>query len=181
MKKNNTIYIYTDGSCLNNQTSENKGGYGVYLKCGKFEKKLSKGFKNTTNNIMEMLAVIEGLKAVKDKSYKIIVFSDSAYIVNCINDKWYVKWQKNNWINSKKEPVLNKELWQELLELYTSFDNISFIKVKGHLDENNIKEIKKWYEKLPLNIKETMSLEEYQTHIKGNNIADKLAVESSKG
>ncbi len=173
--KEKTIYIYTDGACRGNQDKHNRGGYAALLCSGKYEKKISGAEINTTNNIMEMKAVIEALKLIKDKSYSVMVFSDSAYVVNCINDKWYVKWRKNGWINSKKEAVLNKELWEELIQLVEGFCSITFIKVKGHLNVDNKAEIKKWYGKLSADIRKTMSLDEYIMHIQKNIIVDELA------
>lgn len=176
MNKNKTIYLYTDGSCQGNQSKNNKGGYGAYLKCGKYQKEISGSATNTTNNIMEMTAVIKGLQAIKDKTYSVLVFSDSAYIINCINQKWYVNWRKNGWKNSAKQEVLNKELWQDLLSEIENFKDIKFIKVKGHMDSSKESEIKKWYNKLPSDVKSTITFDEYLEHIKGNSIADNLAV-----
>ena len=96
------------------------------------EKEISGGMKQTTNNIMEITAVIEGLKMLKYKC-EVEVYSDSAYVVNAFNNKWIYGWIKNNWINSSKEPVKNKELWQELYSL-TKQHEVKFIKVKGHSD-----------------------------------------------
>jgi ribonuclease HI len=126
------IIIYTDGACSNNQSTENTGGYGAILLYGSHEKEIFGGEKNTTNNIMELKAVIEALKLVKNKSIPIEIYTDSAYIANCVHQKWYVNWQKNGWKNSKKEAVKNKELWIALLELIEEFKDISVIKVKGH-------------------------------------------------
>jgi ribonuclease HI len=126
------IIIYTDGACSNNQSSENIGGYGAILKYGEHEKEIFGGEKNTTNNIMELKAMIEALKLVKDKKIPTEVYTDSAYISNCIKNKWYIGWRNNGWKNSKKEPVKNKELWIELLNLIESFKEIDIIKVKGH-------------------------------------------------
>ncbi len=128
----NKIIIYTDGACSNNQENENIGGYGAVLQFNDATKEIYGGSKNTTNNIMEMTAVIKALSLVKNRSLPTIVHSDSAYIVNCINQKWYKTWKKNNWKTSKKEPVKNKTLWIELIDLIESFDDITFVKVKGH-------------------------------------------------
>lgn len=126
------IIIYTDGACSNNQSSDNIGGYGAILTYKNHKKEIFGGSINTTNNIMELKAMIEALKLVKNKKIETEVYSDSAYIVNCINQKWYENWRRNNWKNSKKDPVKNKELWMELIDLIESFDNIKIIKVKGH-------------------------------------------------
>ncbi len=177
---NRTIYVYTDGACLGNQAETNSGGYAAFLKCGKYEKTISSGEQNTTNNIMEMKAVIEGLSLIKDKSYRVVVLSDSAYVVNCMNEKWYVKWRAKNWMITTNTPVKNKELWQRMLELVESFPAISFIKVKGHLDGKSQAEKKKWYDKLDESVKKTMSFDDYLIHIDRNVIVDELASSEAK-
>ena len=126
------IIIYTDGACSGNQYETNKGGYGAVLLYKDHKKEIYGGEINTTNNKMELKGCIEGLKSLKKKEIPVEVYTDSAYICNCINQKWYINWRKNGWVNSKKKPVENKELWVELLELIESFKNIKFFKVKGH-------------------------------------------------
>ena len=128
----NTITIYTDGSCYGNQNEVNYGGWGAVLLYKEHKKTIYDGEKNTTNNRMEMTAVIKALESLKRNDLKIRLHTDSAYISNCINQKWYIKWRENNWKNSKKQDVENKDLWVRLLDLYESFDDIEFIKVKGH-------------------------------------------------
>lgn len=96
------------------------------------KKEISGGSKETTNNIMEVTAVIEALKLLK-RECEVEVYSDSAYVVNCFNNGWIYNWIKNNWVTSGKEPVKNKELWQELYDL-TKKHKVKFIKVKGHSD-----------------------------------------------
>ena len=123
------VVIYTDGACSGNP---GPGGWGVILMYQEHEKELSGGCKDTTNNIMEITAVLQGLKALK-KPCKVKVYSDSAYVVNAFNQKWIYGWLKNGWKNASKEPVKNKELWQELYEL-TKRHEVTFIKVKGHAD-----------------------------------------------
>lgn len=88
--------------------------------------------ENTTNNVMELTAVIEGLKLLKFPC-EVDLYSDSAYVVNAFDKGWIYGWLKNNWVNSSKEPVKNKELWQELYNL-TKVHKVNFIKVKGHAD-----------------------------------------------
>ena len=124
MKK---VTLYTDGACSGNP---GKGGWGAVLLFGKFEKQLSGMSETTTNNQMELTAVIEGLKALKEPC-EVMVYSDSAYVVNAFNNNWIEGWQNNNWKNSKKEPVANRELWEELIEL-TKVHTVTFNKVKGH-------------------------------------------------
>lgn len=126
------IIIYTDGACAGNQNSENVGGYGAILLYRGHEKEIYDGEINTTNNKMEMKACIEALKTLKRKDIPVELYTDSAYVCNCINQKWYVKWRKNGWKNSKKNPVENKEMWIELLDLVEALEDIRFFKVKGH-------------------------------------------------
>ena len=122
------IKIFTDGGCRKNGI----GGWGIVFVYGDLVKEVYGGTTNTTNNKMELTSVIEALKRVKRKDIPVEVYSDSAYIVNCFHDKWYIKWRRNGWINSKGQPVENKELWVELINLVESFDSIEFVKVKGH-------------------------------------------------
>lgn len=126
------IIIYTDGACAGNQNDKNKGGYGAVLKYKGNTKEIFGGEYNTTNNRMELRGCIEALKTLKRLDIPVEIYTDSAYIVNCINQKWYVKWQSNGWKNSKKNPVENKDLWVELLGLIDSLKDINFFKVKGH-------------------------------------------------
>lgn len=96
------------------------------------KKEISGGEKQTTNNIMEITAVIQGLKTL-NRPCNVEVYSDSAYVVNAFDKGWIYSWMKNNWKTSNKEPVKNKELWQELYSL-TQKHKVEFIKVKGHSD-----------------------------------------------
>ena len=123
------VIIYTDGACSGNP---GPGGWGSILMYKGNKKEISGGKENTTNNVMELTAVIEGLKLLKFPC-KVKLYSDSAYVVNAFVQKWIYGWLKNGWVNSNKEPVKNKELWQELYEL-TKVHEVEFIKVKGHSD-----------------------------------------------
>ncbi len=123
------VIIYTDGACSGNP---GPGGWGSILMYQENRKEISGGRKDTTNNVMELTAVIEALKLLKFKC-KVRVYSDSAYVVNAFNQKWIYGWMKNGWKNASKEPVKNKELWEELYGLTKSHD-VTFIKVKGHSD-----------------------------------------------
>ena len=120
------IDIYTDGACSGNP---GKGGWGVYLKIDNEEILLNGAKDNTTNNRMELTAVIEALKYLKCKS-NINLFTDSKYVMQGI-EEWIHNWKKNDWKTSKKEPVKNKELWIELDKL-VSLHNIQWKWVKGH-------------------------------------------------
>jgi ribonuclease HI len=126
------IIIYSDGACSGNQFEENTGGWGAVLRFGdQKEKEIYGGERNTTNNRMELTACIRALQEIKRKDLEIEIYSDSAYIVNCIQQKWYVKWQKNGWKTKAKTPVENKDLWVQLLSLVNKY-GVTFKKVKGH-------------------------------------------------
>ena len=120
------ITIYTDGSCLKNPGN---GGWGAILIYNKKEKELSGSQTDTTNNQMELKAVIEGIKAVKEKC-KINLFTDSKYVQQGITS-WIHNWHKNNWKSANKKPVKNKDLWQELYQESQKHD-ISWNWVKAH-------------------------------------------------
>lgn len=123
------VIIYTDGACSGNP---GPGGWGSILMMGENKKEISGGKKDTTNNVMELTAVIEALKLLK-RPCKVDLYSDSAYVVNAFLQNWILGWIKNGWKNSSKEEVKNKELWQELFSL-TKIHDVTFHKVKGHAD-----------------------------------------------
>lgn len=126
MKK---VTIYTDGACSGNP---GPGGWGAVLICDGIQKEISGAQKDTTNNIMEITAVLEALKLLKYEC-EVEIYSDSAYVVNCFNQGWIYNWQKNDWKTANKEPVKNRELWEELFELVKKH-HAKFNKVKGHSD-----------------------------------------------
>ena len=123
------VIIYTDGACSGNP---GPGGWGTILMFKDVSKEISGYSKNTTNNIMEISAVIEGLKLLKYPC-KVNLYSDSAYVVNAFNQGWIYNWVKKNWKTAGNTDVKNKELWQELYNL-TKTHEVKFIKVKGHSD-----------------------------------------------
>jgi ribonuclease HI len=123
------VTIYTDGACSGNP---GPGGWGALMMFGDQSKQFSGAEPNTTNNRMELVAAIEALKKLKEPC-TVKLYSDSAYLVNCFRQGWYKNWLKNGWMNSKKQPVENKELWQELLRLM-DIHQVEYIKVKGHAD-----------------------------------------------
>ncbi len=124
MKK---IIIYTDGGCRGNLGI---GGWGVWMVFGKRQKKLSGGALETTNNRMELTAVIEALKALKSNKIPIELYSDSTYVLTGI-DKWLLSWKQRNWRTTAKKTVKNIDLWQQLEELVKSY-HITWHWVKGH-------------------------------------------------
>ena len=107
------VQMYTDGACSGNP---GPGGYGTILRFGKFEKKISGGEPNTTNNRMELTAVIVGLRALNQKC-RVDVYSDSKYIVDAIEKGWAKKWRANGWMRNEKDKALNPDLWEEMLNL----------------------------------------------------------------
>ena len=123
------VVIYTDGACSGNP---GPGGWGAILMYKEVKKEISGGNKQTTNNIMELTAVIEGLKMLKFPC-EVDLYSDSAYVVNAFEQKWIDNWLKKNWKTASGDEVKNKELWQELYAL-TQTHKVKFIKVKGHSD-----------------------------------------------
>ena len=123
------VTIYTDGACSGNP---GPGGWGAILMLGENRKEISGGSENTTNNIMELTAVIEALKILK-RPCKVNIYSDSAYVVNAFLQKWIYGWMKKGWKTAGGDPVKNKELWQELYSLTKTHD-VTFIKEKGHSD-----------------------------------------------
>lgn len=123
------ITIYTDGACSGNP---GPGGWGCILMHNGNKKELSGGSKDTTNNIMEITATIEALKALKFPC-EVDLYSDSAYVVNAFNQGWIYNWLKKGWKTAGGEPVKNKELWVTLYEL-TKIHKVTFHKVKGHAD-----------------------------------------------
>ena len=156
---NKQIKIWCDGACKNNPGI---GGWGSYIEIENYwyDKdepdiliyKLYGGEKETTNNIMEMTAIIKATEWLILNHYnkdKVEFYIDSAYIVNCYKEKWYIKWIQNNWKTSKNKPIKNKELWEKLIIIFEQ-PNFHFNKVKAHNKE------------------------------KGNEIADKLANEGAK-
>ena len=128
----NCVILYTDGACSGNPGA---GGWASILSYKGKEKVLSGGEKETTNNRMELMAVIMGLENIKNGN-SVKVFSDSAYVVNAFNQNWIENWQRNNWQTSGKSEVQNKDLWKRLLSAMDGLD-VEFIKVKGHSDNKN--------------------------------------------
>ena len=122
-----SINIYTDGACSGNP---GPGGWGAVLVYNGIEKQLSGGENNTTNNRMELTAVIEALKALKEPC-NVTLTTDSKYVCDAINKEWVFGWQRNNWRKADKKPALNVDLWEQLLELL-KIHNVEFVWVKGH-------------------------------------------------
>ena len=123
------VIIYTDGACSGNP---GPGGWGAILIYKNTYKEISGGKKETTNNEMELTAVVESLSLLKE-TCNVMLYSDSSYVVNAVNKKWLTNWKNNGWINSKKKTLPNLALWKKLdslLELH----RVTFVWVKGHSD-----------------------------------------------
>lgn len=122
-----TVYLYTDGSSLGNP---GPGGYGAILVMGPHEKELSGGENPTTNNRMELMGAIAGLSALK-RPCRVILTSDSKYLVDGITKGWAKSWRARGWVKSDKKPALNPDLWGKLLDLL-AIHQVEFVWVKGH-------------------------------------------------
>ncbi len=127
MEKLSFVEMYTDGACSGNP---GPGGWGVVLRCNGMEKELSGGEAETTNNRMELLAVINGLEALKRKC-RVRICTDSSYVVNGITKGWAEGWKANGWRKADKKPALNPDLWDRLLTLLSQHE-YEFVWVKGH-------------------------------------------------
>lgn len=119
------VELYTDGSSRGNP---GRGGYGAILKLGKHEKELSQGFKHTTNNRMELLAVIVGLEALTKDEIEVMVYSDSKYVVESVEKRWVFGWEQKNFKDKK-----NPDLWKRFLKIYRKH-KVKFTWIKGHND-----------------------------------------------
>lgn len=120
------VELYTDGACRGNP---GKGGWGAILVYGKYEKEMSGGERETTNNRMELLAAISGLEALKEPC-SVKLYSDSKYLVDAYNQGWVYSWKKSGWRRGK-EPLKNPDLWERLYAL-TETHEVTFVWVKGH-------------------------------------------------
>ena len=117
------ISLYTDGASSGNP---GPGGYGIILKCAGREKEMSGGFIRTTNNRMELLAVIRGLEEIKWRNARVEVYSDSSYVVKAVNEGWLQDWERRGW-----KKVRNPDLWQRFLRIYR-LHRVTFHWLKGH-------------------------------------------------
>ncbi len=126
------VLIYTDGGAINNP---GPGGYGVVLKYKERRQELSGGFRATTNNRMEILACIEGLRALKQKC-SVVIYSDSKYVVESMSQGWVKRWQANDWMRSDKHKAENADLWEQLLDLCDQHE-VEFRWTRGHVGKKD--------------------------------------------
>ena len=168
------LRIYTDGACSGNQNENNIGGWGCVLEFAGREKELCGGEIDTTNNRMELTALLEAFRALNREGLDIEICSDSSYLVNCFRKRWYVSWEKNGWKNSKKQPVENRELWEQLLAEYRKH-RADFVLIKGHIDPDSPREkLEKEYARFVKNNGER-PFEEFVSLLRYNNRCDALA------
>ena len=158
-----TYKIYTDGATSGNGNEDAKGGSAfIIIINGKIVNMQAFPVENATNNICELKAVLEACQRAQDWTglyhwdAEYYVYTDSAYIVNCYKDKWYKKWQENGWLNSKKQPVANKELWQRLIP-YFHDKRYHFEKVAGHSGDKYNEIV----DKMAVAIRQGKGIEEY--------------------
>lgn len=175
MRNDRILRIYTDGGCAGNQSDENLGGWGAIMEFGGAQKELYGSERNTTNNRMEMTALLEAFKAIKKDGQMIQVFSDSSYLMDCFRKGWYKSWQKNGWKTAAKKPVENQDLWKQLIP-FTEKHRISFYRVKGHVSMNSKPaDLDKLYAKFREWNGAEFSYEDFMYVTEKNNRADELA------
>ncbi len=122
-----TVDIYSDGACSGNP---GPGGWGAILRYGKYEREMSGGERQTTNNRMELLAIISALNALNEPC-KVFIHSDSKYVIDAVVQGWAKKWKANGWMRNKKDKALNADLWKQLLDLLDKHQ-VEFEWIKGH-------------------------------------------------
>lgn len=168
--------FFTDGACSGNQNETNIGGWGAILKFGEHTKELHGGEINTTNNKMELMAVISAFQALKTDGQTVRIFTDSSYVASCFQEKWYVNWEKNGWLTAGKKPVENQPLWKELLRCVRAQKAVTFYRVKGHVNlDHPSTNVAAHYEKFRKLNGHSFSEEDFRFIISMNNRADALA------
>jgi len=174
-EKKSLISIYTDGACSGNQFDTNKGGWGAILEYGGHRKEIFGGEANTTNNRMELIALIESLSALTKKDYDVQVFSDSSYLVNGLRKRWYERWLKNGWKTSDKKPVENRDLWEKLIAFLPDYE-FRFYLIKGHIAKGARETtLRSSYDRFTEHNGDGLSFEEFLEIVEMNRRADELA------
>lgn len=169
------LNIYTDGACSGNQNKENIGGWGAILEFGPHQKEVFGGEINTTNNRMEMTALLSAFRAIKKTEQNIRVFCDSSYLMDCFRQKWYIYWLENEWKTKSKKAVENKDLWEQLIPFLYEH-NIEFYRVKGHVNLNsNATDLDSLFKKFKIWNGDNFSFSDFEYITTMNNRADKLA------
>ena len=170
-----TLRIYTDGACSGNQNDENFGGWGAVLEYGENRKELFGGEADTTNNRMEMTALLRAFEAIKKEGQSIEVYSDSSYLIDCFREKWHENWQRNGWITAGKKPVENRDLWESIIP-YLEKHKIKFYRVKGHINLNSKKlDLDALFSTFLEWNSGPFTIDDFKYIIEMNNLADALA------
>ncbi|MDR2011272.1 MAG: ribonuclease HI [Bacteroidales bacterium] len=157
MSEKPVITIYTDGAAKGNP---GPGGFGIVLISGKFRKEVSEGYRETTNNRMELMAVITALEMLKVEGSTVTIYTDSKYVSEAINQNWIIGWQKKNF-----NKVKNPDLWKRFLISYRKH-NVKFVWVKGHSD--NIENNRCDFLAVQASQKECLKIDEYYEMMKNN-------------
>jgi len=169
------LKMFTDGACSGNQNVENFGGWGAVLVYGKHQKELFGGEPDTTNNRMEMTALLRAFEAVTKEGQQVELYSDSSYLVNCFQKKWYQTWLENGWKTADKKPVENRDLWESLLP-YLNKHNIKFYRVKGHINLKSKKiDLDALFNKFLETNEDYFTKDDFIYIVEMNNLADALA------
>jgi ribonuclease HI len=174
MTISNIVSIYTDGACSGNQNTKNLGGWGAILEFQGHTKEIFGAEANTTNNRMELMGLISALEALTKDGQIIHVYSDSSYVINCMQKKWYENWRRNGWKTASKTPVENQDLWERLLEL-TEKHSLKYYRVKGHVDPDRSFKLDSLYKKFLEMNSGDFSYDDFIYITKQNNRADALA------
>jgi len=170
-----TLKIFTDGACSGNQSDQNLGGWGAILVYGAHRMELFGGEVNTTNNRMELTALLRAFEAVIKDGQSIEIYSDSAYLVNCFRGRWYQKWRENGWETTKKTPVENRDLWESLLP-YLSRHRVLFYRVRGHINLRSKKlDLDSHFLKFSETNGASFTKDDFVYVVEMNNLADALA------
>lgn len=169
------LKIFTDGGCSGNQNDENFGGWGAVLQYGRHQKEMSGGERDTTNNRMELTALLRAFEAITKTGQEIEVYADSKYLINCFREKWYAGWIKNGWKTAGKKPVENQDLWKALIP-YLEKHKIKFYSVKGHINLNSKKlDFDSLFDDFVKQNERYFTPDDFKYIIEMNNFADALA------
>lgn len=169
------LKIFTDGACAGNQNEENFGGWGAALVYGGHQKEIFGGEADTTNNRMELTALLRAFEAIVKDGQSIEVYSDSSYLVNCFRSRWYENWRQNGWKTSAKKPVENRDLWESIIP-YLEKHQIRFFRVKGHINLNSKKtDFDSLYREFMELNNGPFSPDDFRYIAEMNNLADALA------
>lgn len=177
----NTTYVFTDGGARGNTIDLQDGAWGVLVSRNGEIEEANGLVVDATNNMAEIEAAIQGLSRLKEEDSSVALITDSAYVCNCINDKWYIGWEQNGWRNSKGKPVENKEFWEKLLLIYrqrlSEGRNISFFHINSHIPDSKLKATHRKFCKRNGEV----PYELFLSFVEGNEKVDDLATAAMDG